>query len=130
MPTSDPRAFGRSGVRSPLRKGRKVRPPAPGSVKSRAASMSAKLCPIRATVAVTSFVSFIVQTRGNQPPDEEQNGATLPVGSLGALSLNEYTVDEVPRLNVTLPSRTFPVPIAPIMLSPPPEETTVVDGNF
>src|SRR5271165_3297848 len=31
-------------------------------------------------------------------------------------------VPEVPRLAVTTPGRTLPVPIAPIMLSPPPAE--------
>ena len=32
-------------------------------------------------------------------------------------------MDDVPRLSVTTPSRTLPVPIAPIMLSPPPAAT-------
>ncbi len=39
-PSREPRAEGRSGVRSPLRNGRKMRPSAPGSVASSAASMS------------------------------------------------------------------------------------------
>src|ERR1700739_272470 len=36
-------------------------------------------------------------------------------------------VPEVPRLAVTTPGFTFPVPTAPIILSPPPAETT---GDF
>src|SRR5579859_1425634 len=65
----------------------------------------------------------MVQTRGSHPPEDEQKGATCPVGSDAGCVWKEYTVEEVPRLSVTLPSQTFPVPMAPIMLSPPPAET-------
>ena len=35
----------------------------------------------------------------------------------------------VPKLAVTAPGTTFPVPMAPIMLSPPPALTIVPWGN-
>ena len=35
----------------------------------------------------------------------------------------------VPKLAETTPGVTFPVPIAPIMLSPPPAETTTSGDN-
>ena len=86
-----PRACGRSGVRSPFRNGRKTSPSAPGGVDSSAASMSATVLPSNCTVPVTTFVAFIVQTSGSQPPDEEQNGATLPEGSMRGLLADRST---------------------------------------
>ena len=79
MPTSDARARGRSGVRSPFRNGKKVSPSAPGSVLFRASSISATLFPSSFTVSVTTLVAFMVQISGSHPPEEEQKGATLPV---------------------------------------------------
>src|SRR5262249_29565676 len=38
-------------------------------------------------------------------------------------------VPEVPRLTVTTPTRTLPVPIAPIILSPAPELTITLSFN-
>ncbi len=89
MPTMEPRLLGRSGVRSPLRNGMKQRPSAPGVVARSAASMSATVLPRVVTVWVTTLVAFIVQTNGSQPPEDEQKGATLPVGSSTGCVLKE-----------------------------------------
>src|ERR1700760_3922556 len=80
IPRRDPRAAGRSGVRSPLRKGMKVRASAPGLVVARAVSISMTVRPRVSRICVTTLVAFMVQTSGSQPLDEEQKGAILGFG--------------------------------------------------
>ena len=67
-----------------IRNGRKTWPSARGGVLSRAGAMSATVLPSRFTVPVTTLVAFMVHTSGSHPPLDEQNGATLPVGSCAA----------------------------------------------
>src|SRR5947208_14544447 len=101
IPEIVPRARGRSGVLSPFRNGKNVKPSTPGCVDSSAPSMSPTVLPRTFNVCVTTFVAFIVHTNGSHPPDDEQNEATDPVASATGRPRNEYTVDEVPRLSVT-----------------------------
>lgn len=66
----------------------------------------------------------MVQISGNQPPLDEQKVATEDCGLIRGSSANAYKVPEVPRLMVIAPGLILPVPIAPIMLSPPPLATS------
>jgi hypothetical protein len=65
----------------------------------------------------------MVQISGSQPPVDEQNAAHAPSSSTIGRSAYANKVPEVPRLIASRPSATQPVPIAAIMLSPPPTAT-------
>ena len=81
-PASVPVAVGRSGVRSPSKYGRRVRPRRPGRggqgelVEARRGSPRAARPPPPVT-----RVAFSVQARGRKPPVASANPATVPVGS-------------------------------------------------
>ena len=116
-------AWGRAGTRSPLRNGSMVTPSAPiGASVASALNCSRSSCN-RSRMAPFALVRFIVQINGNQPPLDEQKVATDGCGLIRGWSAKAYNVPEVPRLMVIAPELIFPVPIAPIMLSPPPLDT-------
>ncbi len=73
----------------------------------------------RATASVAT-VQFIVQISGNQPPLEEQKAAQPAASSTTGWAAQVNSVPEVPRLMLSTPAATLPVPMAAIMLSPPP----------
>ncbi|MNC68933.1 hypothetical protein D3C75_1195770 [compost metagenome] len=66
----------------------------------------------------------MVQINGSQPPLEEQNVATAASALTFGCSAKAYTVPDEPRLMVIAPGLMLPVPMAPIMLSPPPLDTS------
>ncbi len=74
-------------------------------------------------MVLVALVRFMVQISGNQPPDDEQNVATDGCALTLPASAKAYTVPDEPRLMVIEPGAMLPVPMAPIMLSPPPLET-------
>lgn len=67
----------------------------------------------------------MVQISGSQPLLEEQNPAIIAESATTGCSAKVNSVPEVPRLIVVMPGRIFPVPMAAIMLSPPPDATRV-----
>ena len=103
-------------------------PPAPISDFAITFSKSSNLIPSEVRRISVPKVQFIVHNSGNQPFVELQNAAMWPLGSITGLSENANTVPELPRLMVALPGVTFPVPIAAIILSPPPVDTGVPSG--
>ena len=107
-----------------MRYGSSTRPSHPGGVFETMVSSSAWLSPRSSRISSVATVTFMVHTRGSQPLVESQNAAISPPGSTTGASEYAYMVPEVPRLTVTFPGDVFPVPMAPIMLSPPPAETS------
>src|ERR1051326_8856417 len=115
------------GVRSPPRCGKKVRPRAPGGEAARAASICAWSRPNTCAIQSVATVQFNVHTSGSQAPVESQKAAASPRGSTPGSARYANAVPDVPRLTTTGPSHTAPVPIAAIMLSPPPALTGTPD---
>lgn len=116
-------------MRSPLKNGSITRPSAPGFVPSSTVSPSRVEKPnILATFSVAT-VQFIVQISGSQPPVDEQNAAQPAFSSTTGKSAHANSVPDVPRLIVSTPGATLPVPMAAIMLSPPPAATITPCGR-
>lgn len=75
MPNRQPRAAGKSGVRSPLKNGSSTRPSAPGVVLAIKASVCSRVIENMRITASVATVQFMVQISGSQPPLDEQNAA-------------------------------------------------------
>ena len=73
-----------------------------------------------------TLVRLRVQISGNQPPLLEQKQASAASGLTCGCGAKAYTVPDEPRLMVMSPGSILPVPIAAIMLSPPPLDTTAL----
>src|SRR5690606_8978621 len=80
-------------------------------------------------ISSVAYVQFMVHSNGSQPPVELQKAAMLPAGSTTGVSEKANRVPDVPRLIVSLPRDTLPVPTAAIMLSPPPGATRMPAGR-
>jgi hypothetical protein len=93
------------------------------------ASPSRALKPKVFATASVATVQFIVQINGSQPPLDEQNAAQPPASSTTGCMACANSVPEVPRLMLSTPAATLPVPMAAIMLSPPPAETHTFRGR-
>ena len=119
---------GRFGVLSPLKNGSTKTPSHPGLDFSASASNSFTSRFKSVLISSEATVQFIVQRSGKYPPEEEQNPEMPSAGSATEESVKPYKVPEVPMLIVSVPLFTAPVPIALIMLSPPPEETAAPFG--
>ena len=129
IPKRTPLPSGRSGTRSPLKNGRSIRPSEPTGADSAASSNSFTPCSIIVLIVSDATVQFIVHRRGSHVSWDEQNDASLFSLSWKGCEAEAKSVPDVPRLMVTRPSETAPVPIALIILSPPPEATAVLSGS-
>jgi hypothetical protein len=75
-------ARGKLGVRSPLKKGRVITPFDPrGAWLTKPSNPAISVFSMRRANSVVT-VQFMVHSRGNQPPLEEQNAAISPAGSI------------------------------------------------
>ena len=128
-PTTQPFALGRLGVRSPLKNGTVTIPFEPGGAEETCVSKFLISVATKFRMSSVLTVQFIVHRSGIQPPVDEQNAAIFPCGSITGWSEQAKMVPEVPRLTVTTPDDTLPVPMALIILSPPPIETGVPSGR-
>ena len=106
-----------------------IKPELPGGILLISTLNSLRVLFTRSLINSVATVQFIVHKSGSQPPVELQNPAIQPLGSMIGLLEYAYKVPEVPKLIVNFPLVTFPVPIAPIMLSPPPVDTGIPLGN-
>ena len=97
-------ANGQLGVRSPVRKGRKLMPLHPGASALASASISSRSSRKASRTSFVALVQFIVHTRGRNRPVASQNGATAPDGSNMGLPKQPKSVPLVPRLMTQSPA--------------------------
>ena len=116
-------------MRSPLKNGNVITPFEPAQVAEILSSNSFTLIEKSLRVRSIAPAQFIVHNNGSQSPVDEQNAATAPCRSIIGLSALANNVPDVPRLIVIRPVLTLPVPIAAIILSPPPLATGIPTGR-
>src|ERR687886_732486 len=123
-----PVALGRFGVRSPSMYGTSTSPSAPAGADRASRDNSSWSTPSMRVAASSTRAALSVTTIGRNRPVQSANPATLPLGSVGATSLETNTVPEVPIETTTSPG-SAPVPRPAAALSPAPGPSGAPDGS-